>query len=59
LQGQPTVETGTIVVGATGRISKLVWLEPGLEPEAPARVTIYTTTVVYSDYGLRFEVLHP
>lgn len=38
---------------------ELVWVEPGLEPEAPARRTTYTTTVVYSDYGHRFKVLHP
>jgi hypothetical protein len=59
LQGQPNVENGTVVVDAAGRIGKLVWIEPGLEPEAPARVTVYTTTVVYSDYGLQFDVRHP
>jgi hypothetical protein len=59
LQSQPNVENGTIVVGAAGRISKLVWITPGLEPEVPARVTIYTTTVVYSDYGLHFDVRRP
>ncbi|MEN3305189.1 MAG: hypothetical protein V7603_1391 [Micromonosporaceae bacterium] len=58
-QRRVSLETGTVVVGVTGKISKMTWALDLHEPDPPYTKHRYTWVVEYSGYGEPVDVQRP